>query len=101
MDYFVFIYRPGPAWVPNRSVLEQPLAGRFAHMKKLEQSGVLCLGGPFKDDTGALGVVRASDYGSAFALVSSDPAVLEGIFTAEVHPWHPSVPGVVEAKRWD
>jgi uncharacterized protein YciI len=70
-------------------------------MKKLEQSGVLCLGGPFKDDTGALGVVRAADYGSAFALVSSDPAVHEGIFTAEVHPWHPSVPGVVEAKRWD
>lgn len=101
MDYFVFIYRPGPAWLPNWSVLQQPLEGHFAYMEKLQQDGVLCLGGPFKDDTGALGIVRAADFEGAFALVANDPAVLEGVFVAEVHPWHPSVPGVVETKTWD
>ncbi len=98
MDYFVFIYRPGPAWLPNRSVLQQLLEGHFAYMEKLQQDGVLCLGGPFKDDTGALGIVRAADLEGALALVSSDPAVLGGIFAFEVHPWHPSVPGVLDVK---
>lgn len=101
MDYFVFIYRPGLTWLPNRSVLQQPLAGHFAHMEKLEREGVLCLGGPFKDDAGALGIVRAADLEGASALIADDPAVLNGIFVAEVHPWQPSVPGTVEAKAWD
>lgn len=80
--------------------MQQPLAAHFAYMEKLEQDGVLCLGGPFKDDAGALGVVRAADFVSASAIIADDPAVLDSVFTAEVHPWHPAVPGAVEAKAW-
>ncbi len=100
MNYFVFIYRPGPAWLPNRSVLQQPLAGHFAYMEKLQQNGVLCLGGPFKDDTGAFGVIQATDFENASTLILDDPAVRDGVVEAEVHPWHPAVPGTVEAKAW-
>jgi len=82
-------------------VLQQPLAGHFAYMEKLQQEGVLCLGGPFKDDAGALGIVQAADLGGASALIADDPAIRDEVFVAEVHPWHPAVPGVVEAKRWD
>ena len=100
MDYFAFIYRPGPAWLPNRSVLQQPLVGHFAYIEKLERDGILCLGGPFKDDAGALGIVQAADLEGASALIADDPAVRDGVFVAEVHPWHPAVPGMVEAKTW-
>ena len=57
MDYFVFVYRPGPAWLPGRGILQQPLAEHFAYMEKLQQDGVLCVGGPFKDGAGALGIL--------------------------------------------
>ena len=81
-------------------MLQQPLARHFTYMENLQEDGVLCLGGPFKDNTGAMGIILAADFKSASAIITNDPAVLDGIFAAEVYSWHPAVPGVVEAKAW-
>ncbi len=100
-DYFVFIYRPGPAWVKGKTVREQPsLAEHFAHITKLEQNEQLVVGGPFKDDTGAMGVVVFEDLDAAKKAVASDPMVQAKVVTAEVHPWHPAVTGCVEERPW-
>lgn len=100
MEYFVFVYRPSSAWLPNRSILQQPLEGHFDYMEELQQGGVLCLGGPFKDDAGAFGIIQATDFESASAIILNDPAVRDEVVEFELHPWHPSVPGTVGAKVW-
>lgn len=100
-SYFVFIYRPGPAWVKGKTVREQPsLAGHFAHMAKLQESGQLVLGGPFKDDSGAMGVIVFEDLEAAEKAVEDDPLVRAKVVTAEVHAWHPAATGCVEERPW-
>ena len=91
-----------PTWCSVDSGLKcvEPLTAHFTYMEKLERDGVLCLGGPFKNDAGAFGIVQTVDLEGASALVAADPAVLDGIFIAEVHPWHPAVSSAVEAKTW-
>ncbi len=100
-SYFVFIYRPGPAWVKGKTVREQPsLAGHIAHMTKLEENGQLVLGGPFKDDSGAMGVIVFEDLEAAEKAVEDDPMVQTKVVTAEVHAWHPAVTGCVAKRSW-
>jgi uncharacterized protein YciI len=100
LTYFVFIYRPGPAWLPGGGILQQPLAAHFAYMEKLRQDGILSIKGPFKDNVGALGIIQAADFKSATALIEADSAVRNKVFKAELHPWHPSVPDTVGKKEW-
>lgn len=96
-QYYVFIYRPGRKWLPGRSIQAQPLESHFAYMAQLEQGGALCLGGPFTDDAGAAGIIRAADAAAAQAIVDADPAISDGVMTAELHPWYPSVLGTITA----
>jgi uncharacterized protein YciI len=96
-EYFVFIHRPGPAWIPDAPVLDQPLEGHFAYMTGLEESGILVLGGGFLDGAGAMGILRCPSLGEAHAIALRDPAVVDRVVLTEVHPWFPTVGGSIEA----
>ncbi len=85
--YFVFLYRPGPQWLPGKPITEQPLDGHFRYMTQLEADGILVLGGGFLDDSGAMGVLIAPSQHEAEGLVADDPAVRGQVVTATVHPW--------------
>lgn len=103
--YFVFLYATGadrPADRPLDELLgDARLQGHFAYMGRLSEEGTLVLGGPFKDLSGAMGVLRAADLDAARAIAEADPGVASGAFTVQaVKPWHPSVPGCVEDRPW-
>ena len=97
-SYYVFLYRPGPAWRQGRPVTEQPLEKHFAYMGELQRSKVLVLGGPFEDSSGAMGVIVAASLADAVRTIDADPIVADGVVTAEVRPWHAAAPGCVESK---
>jgi uncharacterized protein YciI len=99
--YFFFIYKPGPAWLADKPMAEQPsINEHFEYMAKLEHEGKLIIGGPFKDSSGAMGIIEVTNLEEAEKLMSDDPAVAHGTVEAEIRPWHPAVPGCIEQKPW-
>jgi uncharacterized protein len=84
---FALCYRPGPAWLPGKSVFEQPLQAHLAYMRSLREAGSLVLAGPYSDDTGGLVALEADSREAACEIVDGDPAVRAGVMLAEVHPW--------------
>jgi uncharacterized protein YciI len=94
--YYVFLYVPGPNWLADRPFTEQPLAGHFQHMSKLESEQKLVLGGGFLDGSGAMGVLVADSQTEAENLVAQDPAVRDQVVTATVHPWYVTVAGAID-----
>ena len=99
-NYFVGIYARGPNWLLGKTITEQPLEAHFAYMEKLQDDHVLVLGGPFKDDEGALAVIEASSLAEAQLIFAADPGVERGVFSVSVHPWFISVAGEVQQKPW-
>jgi len=94
--YYVFLHVPGPNWLAGKPVTEQPLAGHFQYMSRLESEGKLVLGGGFLDGSGAMGVLTANSQSEADQIVANDPAVKEQIVKATVHPWYVTVVGRIE-----
>ncbi len=84
---FALCYRPGPAWLPGKSVFEQPLEAHRAYMQSLLDAGTIVLGGPYRDDTGGLVAVDAESREVALDILASDPAIAVGVMLGEVHPW--------------
>lgn len=97
--YYVFLYVPGPNWLPGKPISEQPLAGHFRYMTQLESQRKLVLGGGFLDGSGAMGVLVADSQAEAENLVTHDPAVRERIVTATVHPWYVTVAAALETSN--
>lgn len=95
-QYFVFLHRPGPNWLKEKPVHEQPLEGHFQYMAQLSGSKILVLGGGFLDHSGAMGVLKAGSLDEAETLVAEDPAVCDGIVKTSVHPWFVTVGGTIE-----
>jgi uncharacterized protein len=92
---YLIVYRPGPAWLPGKSVKEQPLLEHGRYMLSLHRRGVLKLAGPFSDNAGGAIVIEAQDDGEANSVVAADPAVMSHIFMYELHPW-----GLVQWERF-
>ncbi len=69
-------------------------------MEALQSSRVLVLGGPFKDDEGALAITTSPSPAKARLIFAADPAVIQQIFRVSVHPWFASVAGEVSQGPW-
>ncbi|WKZ38343.1 MAG: YciI family protein [Anaerolineales bacterium] len=95
-NYYVFIYFPGPNWLTNQPIANQPLAGHFQYMTRLEAEEKLVLGGGFTDDSGAMGMLFVSDLEEAREIIENDPAIKEGIVTAQLHPYFVTVAGKIQ-----
>lgn len=100
-NYYVFLHSPGPNWLPEKTVLDQPLDEHFAYMDQLQAAGTLVLGGGFLDGSGAMGVLLANSLTEAEQFVANDPAVKKKLVTASVHPWFVTVPGKIEKSMSD
>lgn len=85
---FLIMYRPGPSWLVGKPLMEQPLREHGFYMHRLWQAGKLLHGGPFMDDSGGAAVVLCADEHEARSVIEQDPAVIDGIFVAEAHPWY-------------
>ncbi len=84
---YLVVYRPGPAWLPGKSVMEQPLKEHGKYMLSLYIKGSMRLAGPLTDNAGGAVLLEVSDEREAKAIVANDPAIKSGIFVYEMHPW--------------
>jgi len=84
---YLVIYRPGPGWLPGKSVTEQPLKEHGKYMLGFYIKGSMRLAGPLTDNAGGAVLLDVSDETEAKAIVTNDPAVKSGIFVFEMHPW--------------
>jgi uncharacterized protein YciI len=84
---YLVLYRPGPAWLTGKSVMEQPLKEHGKYMLSLYIKGSMKLAGPLTDNAGGAVLLEVSDEAEAKAIVANDPAVKSGIFVYEMHPW--------------
>src|SRR4029450_11694500 len=84
---YLIIYRPGPAWLTGKSIMEQPLKEHGKYMLGLYIKGSMRLAGPLTDNAGGAVLLDVSYETEAKAIVANDPAVKSGIFVYEMHPW--------------
>ena len=84
---YLVMYRPGPAWLTGKSVMEQPLKEHGKYMLSLYMKGSMQLAGPLTDNAGGAVLLDVSNEREARAIVANDPAVQSGIFVYEMHPW--------------
>lgn len=85
---YLLIYKAGPAW-QAKPLSQQGLRPHGAYMKSLFDDGRLVAGGPMTDTGGGLAIIRVASAEEAKKVLAADPAIVSGIFTAEVHPWAP------------
>lgn len=86
-NYYLIIHKPGPAWIEGKGFQEQKLMDHGAYIHNLYQQGIVIEGGPFLDHTGGMAIIRVEDQAHAEEIIHQDPAIIEGVFTAELHPW--------------
>ena len=84
---YLVLYRPGPAWLTGKSVMEQPLKEHGKYMLSLYTKGLMKLAGPLTDNAGGAVLLEVSNEAEAKAIVANDPAVKSGVFVYEMHPW--------------
>ena len=84
---FLCVYRPGPKWLPDKPLAEQPLREHGRYMLDLYRRGIMRLAGRFADDSGGAMLFGADDAASAQAIVAADPAVVAQTFSYELREW--------------
>ena len=87
---FVLLWNAGPAWTPGKTSREQAYWDEHADfMDRLFAQGMILLGGPFADTTGALVIVQAASEQEVADVFARDPFVIHGIFTlSALKQWH-------------
>lgn len=86
---FLFQYTPGPTWRADVPMAKQGLGPHAAYMGQLFEQGRLFAGGGYTNVDGGMAIVIASDIDEARAMLAADPAVVDGIFAAELRQWMP------------
>ena len=94
--YHLVFLRSGPAELAEAEQ-QTAMVGHFTNMERMAEAGQLLLAGPFSEprvDPGLRGlfVLNTSDAALAARWAGSDPAVLAGALTAEVHAFSSSAP---------
>ena len=90
---FLFLYRPGPAWRAGVPMRRQDLRAHAAYHAQLLREGRSFAGGGYVGMDGGMAIVRAPDRAEAEAMLAADPAILNGVFAAEIRHWQPRFHG--------
>lgn len=88
-ELFVVTYRPGPSWRQGAPMSEQGLEPHGAYHRRLVEEGRAYAGGGFVGADGGMAILRAADLAEAEAILAADPAIVAGIFAAELRHWRP------------
>jgi uncharacterized protein len=88
-----FVRPPRPTFMDDATDEESEVVGRhFAYLQGLLAEGRLVMAGPCTDGQGpGIIVFDAEDEAAARATMEADPAVVAGVFTAELHPFRASL----------
>lgn len=99
---FLFLFRPGPAWIEGRPMRQQDLRAHAAYHDALVRNGRGFAGGGYVGEDGGMAIVRAGSRAEAEAMLAADPAIRNGVFTAELRQWaprfHSQAPLIPEAR---
>lgn len=88
-QYFLCIYIRGENTGQDSLKLKELQSGHLAHISKMANEGVICMAGPFGDDTEKRGILMfdVPTLEEAEKWVKQDPMVIEKRLTYEIHPW--------------
>lgn len=86
---FLFLFSPGPNWRPGVPMRQQDLRDHAAYHDRLVREGRGFAGGGYVGMEGGMAIVRAADRAEADAILAADPAILNGVFAAEIRQWQP------------
>lgn len=88
-QYFFCFYIRGEKTNQDSLTLAKLQEGHMAHINKMADEGVICLAGPFGDNTEKRGILLfdVATKEEAEEWVKKDPMVIEGRLTYEIHPW--------------
>ena len=84
---YIALYRPGPNWLAGKPLKDQPLKAHLDYLLGLHERGKLTMGGPFADESGGLVVFSCENSGEADAMLTEDPAVIEGVLVGDIKQW--------------
>ena len=84
---FVAHYEPGLSWLKGKPMKDQPLKAHVDYLLGLHDRGKLIMGGPLADGLGGLVIFAAESIEEVEEILSSDPAIVNGIFAATVKEW--------------
>jgi uncharacterized protein YciI len=70
--------------------VEELFRGHMANSARMYEAGKLLIAGPLldKDDLRGIWIFDSESIDEVKALVAGDPAVAEGMFRVEYHPWY-------------
>ena len=87
---FILLWDAGPAWTPGKTAREQAWWDEHADfMDRLFARGMILLGGPFADTSGALVIVAAENEQEVSEVFARDPFVVHDIFALRaLKQWH-------------
>jgi len=89
MAHYLIVYRPPrETFVDDATAEESSVIGRhFDYLKQLLSERRLVMAGRTEDGQLGIAVITADDESKARAVMHSDPAVAEGIFSGELMPF--------------
>jgi uncharacterized protein YciI len=73
--------------VQGKPIKQQPPKEHGKYMLALFAKGTMKFAGPFTDDAGGAVVLEVAGEAEATAIVKADPAVQNGVFLYDLHPW--------------
>jgi uncharacterized protein YciI len=95
LSHFVYVVRPTRLGMLDEPTAEEQAIVRehFQYLQGLLAAGRLLLAGPAPDRADTFGIVifTADDLQRASATMNADPAVVNGVMTATVHPFRVAV----------
>lgn len=87
MATFIADYEPGPNWLPDRPLKDQPLRAHVDYLLRLHKDEKLLMGGPLTDGSGGVVIFTANTVGEVEKMLSEDPAIVNGVLVASVKQW--------------
>jgi uncharacterized protein len=86
--FFVMLVK-GPNREQDSATAEKIQEGHLANITKLSKSGKLLVAGPFMEDLNWRGIfiLKCDTQAEAEKLIKTDPAIISGRLTYEIHPW--------------
>lgn len=92
-SYMFVILKTGPNKIEDKEKLNSLFKGHMDNITRLANEGKLVVAGPFgKNDKNYRGlfIFNAKNEAEVLQLLSTDPAVKEKLFEAEIIPWYGS-----------
>lgn len=88
VEFHMALLKRGPKWSP-KGMSPEVQKGHMTHVLSLLDSGKAVIAGPMGDEGELVGIyiLRAKSAEEAKAWADSDPAVMAGDLTPEMHPW--------------